>query len=111
MLSVCGRQHLKIIIAHWLSEANLELQAGEVGPIPITSEIQTQEELVPFAVDWLVGELSVHRDALSRAWTGSPETLACILNALTNDTEPRSPDLNFSVFDASSSYYPETAVH
>jgi len=111
MLSVCGRQHLKTLIAHWLTEANLELQASIDRVVPITSESQTQAELGPLAVGGLVGELAVHREALSRVWTGSPETLECILNALIGDVEPRKPAMNFSVFDVSSDYYREIALH
>jgi hypothetical protein len=111
MLGVCCRQHLKTLISHWLIEADLELQAASDHAIPITSENQTQAELGSPAVSWLVGELAVHRDAFSRAWTGSPEAMACIMNALIGEVEPKSPDTDFSVFDVSSDYYHEIAVH
>jgi hypothetical protein len=111
MMGVCGRQHLKTLITHWLTEANLEVQAGSDRVVPITSESQTQTELGPLALGWLVGELAVHRETFSPAWTGSPETLECILNALIDDVEPRTPDMNLSVFDVSSDYYREIAVH
>jgi hypothetical protein len=110
MLGVCGRQHLKTLITHWLTEANLELQGGRDRVLPITSESQTEADLGPLAVGRLVGELAVHRETFSRVWTGSPETLECILNALLGDVEPRKPALNFSVFDLSSDYYRETAL-
>jgi hypothetical protein len=58
-----------------------------------------------------VGELAVHRETFSRVWTGSRETLECILNALIGDVEPRTPAMNFSVFDASSDYCREIALH
>lgn len=105
MLSVCGRQHLKTLITHWLIKANLELTGGGDGVVPITSESQTETELGPLSVGRLVGELSVHRETFSRVWTGSPETLECILNALIGEAEPRAPSLNFSLFDVSSDYY------
>jgi hypothetical protein len=111
MLGVCGWQHLKTLISHWLTEADLEFQADRDHAVPITSGNQTPTELGPLALSWLVGELAVHRDTLSRAWTGSPETMACIMNALIGEVEPRSPDTNFSVFDVSSDYFHEIAVH
>jgi hypothetical protein len=111
MLAVCGRQHLKTLITHWLTEANLEFHGGSDRVVPITSESQTQAELGPLSVGWLVGELAVHRETFSRVWTGSRETLECILNALLGDVEPRKPAMNFSVFDVSSDYYREIALH
>ena len=105
MASVCGRQHLKTLITHWLTKANLELAGGRDGVVPITSESQTETELGLLSVGRLVGELSVHREAFSRVWTGSPETLECILNALIGEAEPRAPSMNFSLFDVSSDYY------
>ncbi len=112
LLCVCGKQHLKTLITHWLTEANLELQRGNDLVVPITSESQTEIELGPLSVGRLVGELAVHRESLSRVWTGSPETLECILNALVGgvDVEPRKPAANFSVFDASSDCYREFAL-
>jgi hypothetical protein len=110
LLCVCGKQHLKTLITHWLTEANLELQRGDDLVVPITSESQTEVELGPLSVGRLVGELAVHRESLSRVWTGSPETLECILNALVGGVEPRKPAANFSVFDASSDRYREFAL-
>jgi hypothetical protein len=111
MASVCGRQHLKTLITHWLTKATLELQAGRDVVVPITSESQTDTELDPLSVGRLVGELAVHREALSRVWTGSPETLESILSALIGSVEPRTPPVNFSIFDVSSDYYRELALH
>jgi hypothetical protein len=111
MTSVCNRQHLKTLITHWLTKATLELQPGREVVVPITSESRTEVELDPLSLGRLVGELAVHREALSRAWTGSPETLECILNALISGVEPRTPAMNFSVFDLSSDYYRELALH
>ena len=111
MLSVCGRQHLKTLITHWLTKANLDLPAGRDLVVPLTSERQTEAELGPLSVGRLVGELSVHRESISRAWTGSPETLECILNALISGVEPRTPSKNFALFDVSSDYYRELVLH
>jgi hypothetical protein len=111
MLGVCGRQHLKTLITHWLTKANLEFQAGSDRVVPITSQSQTQAELGPLSVGGLVGELAVHRETFSRVWTGSPETLECILNALIGGVEPRTPAMNFSVFDVASDSNRELALH
>ena len=109
LLCVCGKQHLKTLITHWLTEANLKLQGGGDLLVPITSESQTEVELGPLSVGRLVGELSVHRESFSRVWTGSPEALECILNALVGGEEPRKLAVNFSVFDMSSDCYRELA--
>jgi hypothetical protein len=109
LLCVCGKQHLKTLITHWLTEANLELQGNGHRVVPITSESQTEAELGPLSVGRLVGELSVHRESFSHAWTGSAETLECILNALVGGVEPRKSAVNFSVFDVSSDCYREFA--
>jgi len=105
MLSVCGRQHLKTLITHWLTKASLELTAGRDRVVPLTSESQVNAELGPPLVGRFVGELSVHREALSRSWSGSQETLECILSALVGSVEPTPPAQNFSLFDVSSEYY------
>lgn len=111
MLSVCSRQHLKTLITHWLTKANLDLPAGRDLVVPNISEGQTEAELRPLSVGRLVGELSVHRGDFSRAWTGSPETLESILDALISEVEPRTPSKNFSLFDVSSDYYRELVLH
>jgi hypothetical protein len=110
LLAVCGKQHLKMLITHWLTEGNLGLQRDGEQVVAITSESQTEAELGPLSVGRLVGELAVHRESFSRAWTGSPETLECILNALVGGVEPRTPAVNFSVFDVSSDCYREFAT-
>jgi hypothetical protein len=85
MVSVCGRQHLRSLLTHWLTEANLG-----VGPsVDCVDEARLQPDLAFIFPGRLVGELSVHRESLSHAWTGSPETLESILNALTGPVEIR----------------------
>ena len=111
LLCVCGKQDLKALITHWLTKANLEFQDSGDPVVPIASESRTETELGPLSVGRLVGELAVHREALSRAWTGSPETLESILTALTSNVELRTPARNFSLFDVSSDYYSEFALH
>lgn len=82
--SACCREHLKTLIAHWLEQASLRLipQADRV-PEPITSDPARKDvDLDPRSIGCLLGELSVHRESFSRVWTGSPESLECILDAL-----------------------------
>ena len=110
LLCVCGKQHLKTLITHWLTEANLELQKDGNLAVPITSDSQVEAELGPLSVGRLVGELAVQRESFSPVWTGSPESLQCILNALIGGVEPRTPAGNFSVFDVSSDCYREFAL-
>lgn len=85
VVSVCGRQHLRNLITHWLSEANLSVRQS----IGHAHDARRQPDLASMFPDRLVGELSVHRESLSHAWTGSPETLESILNALTGPVEIR----------------------
>jgi hypothetical protein len=81
--SACCRQHLKALIGHWLNQASLRLPPSDDQPRPIAgTPARPDTDLDPLMVGRLVGELSVHRDAFSRGWTGSPATLECILDAL-----------------------------
>jgi hypothetical protein len=81
--SVCCRQHLKTLVAHWLSQANLRFPPAERPPLPMTSDpTATDVDLGPQSVGRLVGELAIHRESFSRVWSGSPAALECILDAL-----------------------------
>ena len=83
MKSVCCRQHLKTLVSHWLSQANLRLSPGLYPPLPIGSDPTLADfDLGPDAVGRLVGELAVHRESFSRVWSGSAAALECILDAL-----------------------------
>jgi hypothetical protein len=83
MKSVCCRQHLKVLIAHWLSQASLRLPPANTPPLPIGSDPRLiDRDLGPDAMGRLVGELAVHRESFSRVWSGSPAALECILDAL-----------------------------
>jgi hypothetical protein len=83
MKSVCCRQHLKTMIAHWLAQASLRLPPQFTPPLPIGSDMSTGDaDLGPDSVGRLVGELSVHRESFSRVWSGSPAALEYILDAL-----------------------------
>jgi hypothetical protein len=89
--SVCCRQHLRTLLAHWLDQASLRLPSDNDRPMPIAGDPgATEPDFDPQSGGRLVGELSVHRDGFSRGWTGSPATLECILDALIpggNETE------------------------
>ncbi len=87
--SVCCRQHLKTLVSHWLSQANLRLPPADYSPLPLGSDAALAEsDLGPHSVGQLVGELAVHRESFSRVWSGSPAALECILDALiTIETE------------------------
>lgn len=95
--SACCREHVRTLIAHWLEQASLRLipQADRL-PMPITSDsARTDADLDPRSVGCLLGELSVHRESFSRVWTGSPESLECILDALIplpNSNLPKAPE-------------------
>jgi len=85
--SACGRQHLRVLIAYWLDQASLGLIPAnlipEKQPLPLTSDAgRVDPDLSPVAAGCLVGELSVFREAFARDWTGSPETLESIVDAL-----------------------------
>jgi hypothetical protein len=101
MKSVCCRQHLKTLIAHWLTQASLRLPPARDLPLPIGSDPNlTDVDLGPHAIGRLVGELAVHRESFSRVWSGSPETLECILDALiTIGAENKPHALYFQLFD------------
>jgi len=81
--SVCCREHLKTLLAHWLNQASLRLPPSRYSPMPIGSNPSlTDRELGPNAVGRVVGELAVHRESFSRVWSGSPAALEYILDAL-----------------------------
>ena len=89
--SACCREHLKTLVAHWLdhSSSRLLFRADSL-PLPITSDpAQRDADLDPRFAGRMVGELSVHRESFSRAWTGSPAALECILEALVPGPQER----------------------
>ena len=101
MKSVCCRQHLKILIAHWLNQASLRLPPAYDPPLPIGSDpTLTDFDLGPHAVGRLIGELAVHRESFSRVWSGSAAALECILDALiTIGDENKTHSLEFQLCD------------
>ncbi len=101
MQSVCGEEHLKVLLRHWVAQANLDLEDGEKCVVPITGERQAETEIAHTAVGSFLGELAVHREPLSRGWTGSPQTLECILRALTGrEVKPTALDCSLATLHA-----------
>lgn len=99
--SVCCREHLKALVAHWLTRASLRVAPVQsLPPIPIGSDPTSADiDLGPEALGRLVGELTVHRESFSRVWSGSPESLECILDALiTIGAENKPQALEFQLF-------------
>ena len=107
--SVCCRQHLKTLIAHWLTEASLRLPPAHRLPLPIGSDPaldRCRPSTSPISVGRLVGELAVHREAFSRVWSGSPAALECILDALVTiggENKPRALEFQCQIFDPTKS--------
>ncbi len=101
MKSVCCRQHLKTLIAHWLTQASLRFPPAQNPPLPIGSDASLCDvDLGPNSIGRLVGELAVHRESFSRVWSGSPAALECILDALiTIGAENKPQALEFHLFD------------
>ena len=102
--SACCREHLKTLVAHWLDHSNSRpLFRADTLAMPITSDpAQTELDLDPRYAGRLVGELSVHRESFSRVWTGSPEALECILEALIPaPSQKMERALEFALFEPS----------
>jgi len=107
MKSACCREHLKALIAHWLTQASLGL-ASPYRPMPIGSDPSLADvDLGPDAAGQMVGELAVHRESFSRVWSGSPESLECILDALIGtaaESRPRPVDCRLFELRPESTY-------
>jgi hypothetical protein len=101
MKSVCCRQHLRALIAHWLTRASLRLPPAHHPPPPMGSDPTLADfDLGPHAVGRLIGELAVHRESFSRVWSGSAAALECILDALITIGEENKPhSLEFQLCD------------
>ena len=100
--SACGRDHLKVLVAYWLEQANLRLASpANHLPIPVAGCPDKDEgELDQHSEGRMIGELSVCREPLSRGWAGSPETLECILDALIPaETESEPSAIEFRIFE------------
>jgi hypothetical protein len=91
--SVCGRQHLNVLIGYWLEQANLSLLSSDKEPSSAPNDLGDHGENCPDAK--FIGELSVYREGSSQAWTGSSATFESILDALTPpDIDVPSPPAN-----------------
>jgi hypothetical protein len=67
-----------------------------MGSDPTLSDV----DLGPHSVGHLVGEPSVHGESFSRVWSGSPEAVECILDALlTIGAENKPQALEFQLCD------------
>jgi len=95
MQSICGEEHLKTLLAHWLTHANLRILAAPSAERARREEPDASDAEPVRSVGRLVGELAVHRESLSRVWTGSPETLECILKALVQGAGAKSRAAEF----------------
>lgn len=110
--SVCGKFHLKILITHWLIHANLQfLAAGPSDWAPASGTGPAELACGGPCMAKIVGELAIHREALSRVWSGSPEALECILNALIGGLGTKeAPQPASPVLAGDSAFAPEYAV-
>jgi hypothetical protein len=105
MKSVCCTEHLKAFVAHWLTQDSARFSAADFSPTAMASNLPLNDiDLGPDAIERLVGELAVHRESFSRVWSGSPEALECILDALiTIGAESKIHALEFQLFDPAES--------
>ena len=110
--SVCGKFHLKTLIAHWLIHANLQFLATGPSDWALASGTGPAEVVCEAScITKLVGELAIHREALSRVWSGSPEALECILSALIGGLGTKeAPQPASPAFAGDSAFVPEYAV-
>ncbi|MGA2457685.1 MAG: hypothetical protein ABSF85_08965 [Terriglobales bacterium] len=101
MKSACCREHLRALIAHWLTRASLRLPPAHYPPLPIGSDLTLADfDLGSHAVGRLIGELAVHRESFSRVWSGSAAALECILDALISiGDENKNHSLEFQLCD------------
>ncbi len=112
MRGVCGKQHLKTLVTHWLNHANLQLIAGGASPwLPAVDIRQSGSNDTAFSMGKVVGELAVQRESLSQVWTGSPEARECILNALIGGTETQARGPENPLPDRSVGYSREYAFY
>ena len=95
--SVCGRAHLKTLLTYWLEQASLRLPPHNNDPMMLTSD-SARDDAAFCAGARVLGELSVFREAFSRVWTGSPETLEAIVDALIPAEPTQKPVSTFSSF-------------
>ncbi len=103
MRSVCSEEHLRTLLTHWLTHANLQfLATGSSSGARDGSSDRAESDYLALCGGKVVGELAVHREALSRVWTGSPEALECILKAMMDRVERRPASPAFQWVDRGS---------
>jgi hypothetical protein len=110
--SVCGEEHLRTLLTHWLAYANLQFLATGSSPWAAGGSVREAEAdaaALPFGE--VVGELAVQRESFSRVWTGSPEALECIVNALIDGMGTRTRVPAFPWPDQATAPPPEYALH
>jgi len=81
--SVCGRQHLNVLIGYWLEQANLRIVSFAEDCFSSATDshfCNDSKDFFPGAK--LIAELSVYREGSSHVWAGSAATLESILDAL-----------------------------
>ena len=111
--SVCCRQHLKTLVEYWLTEASLHFPPAQRLPRPKASgpnlvdadiDIDTDEDFGLRSAGRMVGELAVYRESFSSLWSGSPEDLESILDAIVGtENKPRATE--FQLFDPPKSWH------
>jgi hypothetical protein len=112
MRAVCGKEHLKTLLTHWLNHANLQLVATGATPWPPVLDASLRlSSYSACSIGKVGGELAVQRESVSRVWTGSPEARECILNALIGGTESHSRGPENPLPDRSPSYSREYAFY
>jgi len=102
MKCVCSDEHLKVLVEHWLTEANLELRGEEKSDSPPLLDFVQSVDQSRVTMGKVLGELAVDRYPLTHVWTGSAQMLECILHAITGrDSESRVAARSFAYFQAS----------
>jgi hypothetical protein len=90
MRCVCSWRHLEFLVTHWLTYANLQFQKARNLRFAFAhhEDVPGEQAVLPPPGE-LVGELTVHRESLSRLWTGSPEARESIFDALNGGVRAR----------------------
>jgi hypothetical protein len=84
----CGAAHVQQLVVHWMTMGSLEFPFAEAPRPNKVSKFRRLKEVPQGEADLkgtrVVGELAVHRESLERILQESPESLATILEALTD---------------------------
>jgi hypothetical protein len=90
VMSVCCREHLKMLLENWTSIATRRLPVHNYPALPIGSDPRLVEvDLSNIEASHLIGELAIHRESGSRTWSGSPEALDYIMDAIAGSEAQR----------------------